>query len=150
MDPLYIIVGLLLVWTLVLSYLQYRIITHYRSLTKRTSEGSLDEALSLILRDQKVKERDIVQLKKLVDELDKDRHSYLQKFGFVKFNPFNDRVAGEQSFVVALLDNKGNGFLKTFLYTRDGVRVYIKQIENGKAKDVDLSEEEKEAIRTAS
>lgn len=123
---------------------------HYKGLTTRTKTGSIDDVLEALLHQGTNAGKNIDALKKSVDELDAARHSYFQKFGFVKFNPFNDRVAGDQSFVIALLDNKQNGFVKTFLYTRDGVRVYAKPIKDGKSKDFELSQEENEAIKKAS
>ncbi len=70
-----------------------------------------------------------------------------QKLGMVRFNPFGE-VGGDQSFSIALLDGRGNGFVVTSLYGREGNRVYAKPIENGQSK-YQLSDEEKEAINTA-
>jgi hypothetical protein len=71
----------------------------------------------------------------------------IQKTGIVRFNPFND-MGGNQSFVIALLDNKNNGFLICSLFIKDGNRVYAKAIKDGKSDHL-LSEEEKEAITRA-
>ncbi|MBP9797745.1 DUF4446 family protein [Candidatus Woesebacteria bacterium] len=150
MIILYGIIGALVAWTAVLSFITLKMMRHYKSLTTRTKTGSIDDVLDSLLHQGTHADRNIDTLKKAVDELDNARHSYFQKFGFVKFNPFNDRVAGDQSFVIALLDNKQNGFVKTFLYTRDGVRVYVKPIKQGKAVDFELSQEELEAIKKAS
>jgi hypothetical protein len=37
----------------------------------------------------------------------------------------------------------------TFLYTKEGVRCYVKEVEKGQGKGVDLSKEEKEAVDKA-
>jgi len=71
----------------------------------------------------------------------------LRKTGIVRFNPFND-IGGNQSFVIALLDNKNNGFVISSLFVKDGNRVYTKAIKNGKSDHL-LSEEEKEALKRA-
>lgn len=150
MFAIYAVIGTLVAWTAVLTFITLKMMRHYKSLTTRTKTGSIDDVLESLLHQGTHMDKNIDTLKKSVDELDKARHSYFQKFGFVKFNPFNDRVAGDQSFVIALLDNKGNGFVKTFLYTRDGVRVYVKPIKEGKAIEFQLSQEELEAIKKAS
>ena len=150
MIAIYSVIGVLVAWTAVLTFITLKTMTHYKKLTARTRSGSIDEVLESLMSQGSLTDKSIESLKKSVDELDKARHSYFQKFRFVKFNPFNDRVAGDQSFVIALLDNRSNGFVKTFLYTRDGVRVYVKPIKEGKAVEFQLSQEELEAIKKAS
>jgi len=71
----------------------------------------------------------------------------IQKTGIVRFNPFNG-IGGNQSFAIALLDEKNNGFIISSLFTQEGNRVYAKAIKNGKSEH-SLSEEEKEAIEKA-
>lgn len=71
----------------------------------------------------------------------------VQKVGFLRFNPFSD-TGGDQSFVLVLLDRGNNGFILSSLYTREGVRVYAKNIERGKPKHA-LSEEEKRVLEEA-
>jgi len=71
----------------------------------------------------------------------------LQKVGIIRFNPFGD-MGGNQSFVIALLDNNNNGFVISSLFGKDGNRVYTKTIKEGKS-DYLLSDEEIEAINKA-
>ncbi len=71
----------------------------------------------------------------------------MQKTGIVRFNPFNE-IGGNQSFVIALLDDKNNGFVISSLFVKDGNRVYAKAIREGKS-DYLLSDEEREAIERA-
>ena len=71
----------------------------------------------------------------------------IQKTGVVRFNPFNE-MGGNQSFVIALLDGKNNGFVISSLFVKEGNRVYAKSIKQGKS-DYLLSEEEKKAIEKA-
>ncbi len=75
------------------------------------------------------------------------KHNF-QKMGIVRFNPF-ERLGGEQSYSLALLTDEDNGLVVTFLYTREGVRTYVKEVVGAKGKDIDLSREEKEAILRA-
>jgi len=71
----------------------------------------------------------------------------VQKIGIVRFNPFND-LGGNQSFVIALLDNKYNGFVISSIFVKEGSRVYAKTVKQGKSSYI-LSKEEMEAIKEA-
>ena len=73
--------------------------------------------------------------------------SSIQKVGVIRFNPFKG-VGGDQSFAIALLDSKNNGFVISSIYMREGGRTYTKPIKNGKS-EYTLSEEEEGAIKKA-
>ncbi|MDO8536652.1 MAG: DUF4446 family protein [bacterium] len=68
----------------------------------------------------------------------------IQKVGFKRYNPFKD-TGSDQSFSLALLDHENNGIVLSSLYLREGVRVYAKRIEDGKAQQT-LFDEEKEVL----
>jgi hypothetical protein len=71
----------------------------------------------------------------------------LQHIGIVRFNPFAD-TGGQQSFVVALLDARQSGLVISSLHSRQGTRVYMKQVTEGRS-ETQLSEEESAALRQA-
>jgi len=71
----------------------------------------------------------------------------IQRVGIVRYNPFED-TGSNQSFVLAILDARGDGFVLSSLHSRQQTRVFLKQISSGKAETT-LSEEEAEAIRRA-
>ena len=71
----------------------------------------------------------------------------VQKVGFLRFNPFQD-TGGDNSFALALLDRENNGVILSSFYTREGVRIYAKQIENGASRQA-LSDEEKKVLEEA-
>lgn len=71
----------------------------------------------------------------------------IQKTAVVRFNPFRN-TGGDQSFVLALLDNNDSGFLITSIHSRDGTRVYIKAITYGNSEH-NLSKEEVQALHMA-
>ncbi len=87
-------------------------------------------------------------LQKSYDHLSAIGARSIQKAGIVRFNPFRD-TGGDQSFVLALLDNNDSGFLLTSIHGREGTRVYIKAVEYGASK-YPLSDEEKDALAAAS
>jgi hypothetical protein len=68
----------------------------------------------------------------------------LHKIGFLRYNPFGD-VGGNQSFSLCLLDEAENGFVISSIHSREGTRVYSKQVVSGDS-EYNLSEEEKKAI----
>ena len=82
-----------------------------------------------------------------IEGLQKTSEKTIQKTGIVRFNPFNE-MGGNQSFTIALLDGKNNGFVISSLFMKEGNRVYAKAIKEGKSEHL-LSEEEKEAIARA-
>jgi hypothetical protein len=69
------------------------------------------------------------------------------KIGVIRFNPFKE-IGGNQSFAVALLNEKKDGIIITSYYGRDLNRVYAKEVKNGASEHV-LSEEERQAINQA-
>jgi hypothetical protein len=71
----------------------------------------------------------------------------LHKVGFIRYNPFGD-VGGNQSFSLCLLDEKESGFVISSIHSREGTRVYSKQVIKGDS-EYNLSEEEKKAILIA-
>ena len=70
--------------------------------------------------------------------------SGLRRWSLVRFNPFSD-TGGEQSFVIALLNDSVDGLIITSLHGRGVARLYTKKVIKGVA-DQELSSEEKSAL----
>ena len=69
--------------------------------------------------------------------------------GTVRFNPFSgDGSGGNQSFSVALIDERLSGVVLSTIYARDRVGVYAKPIAAG-ASSFELTIEERDAIERA-
>lgn len=79
-----------------------------------------------------------------VDMLEVIAKISVQKVGFLRFNPFQD-TGGDQSFILTMLDKENNGVLISSFYSREGTRLYAKEIAGGKSK-YPLSEEEKKVL----
>jgi len=148
MTLIYSALGLAFLWLAAISFFLFRIIRHYKNLTERTGEKSIDKVLDSLLDQDSKHDKTIELIKEAIMTLETQAKKHLQRVGFVKFNPF-ERSGGEQSFVIALLDSTNSGIVKTFMYTREGVRIYVKQVKDGKPTEYELSDEEKEAIRLA-
>jgi hypothetical protein len=79
-----------------------------------------------------------------INELEKKSIFYFQKFNLIRYNPFENR-GGDQSFSLAMLDQKNNGFVVTSIFMDGNTRIFAKPIEKGLSK-YQLSKEEQQAI----
>jgi hypothetical protein len=66
----------------------------------------------------------------------------------VRFNPFEGDTGGNQSFALALLDGRGDGFVVSSLHARAVTRMYAKAVARG-TSEAALSDEESAALRLA-
>jgi hypothetical protein len=143
-----IVLGLLILWLMIISYFVYKIKSHYNRLVARTRKTKIDEVLDVLIEKDNVFAKEISQIRKSVEDILYQEKFHYQKIGFLRFNPF-ERVGGEQSFIIALLNQEDSGLILNFLYTREGVRVYSKKVNKGISEEYELSTEEKEAIKKA-
>ncbi|OGZ56208.1 MAG: hypothetical protein A3H64_01205 [Candidatus Ryanbacteria bacterium RIFCSPLOWO2_02_FULL_45_11c] len=108
---------------------------------------SLEDVFVLLRREMMEARRTLQDVDARIREARERLRGSVQNVGMVRFNPFRD-AGGDQSFCIALLDEKQNGVVISSLYARDGVRVYGKPIQAG-ASTYTLSEEERQAISKA-
>ncbi len=108
---------------------------------------NLKDVLFKQIDKTKNQEEIINQIINRVGSLEDISERTFQKIGVIRFNPF-DNLGGNQSFAIALLDKKNNGFVISSLFIKDGNRVYAKAVKNGLSEHP-LSNEEKEAIERA-
>jgi uncharacterized protein DUF4446 len=86
-------------------------------------------------------------LSAMTDYLEQRTRGSLQHIGLVRFNPFDD-TGSDQSFAIALLDDRRDGIVISSLHGRANTRVFAKPVENGSSRHA-LSNEEADAIRIA-
>lgn len=126
---------------------------------KRTKE--MREILDILFAGKKAKDLEeiIIHNNKRIEEFDgeiqelfnisntihKQAHKGLNKVGFLRFDPFKDS-SGNQSFALALLDSADNGVVISSFHTRDGTRIYAKEVQKGAPTKHELTQEEKDAI----
>jgi len=119
----------------------------YRALVGDGGTGSLREVLDgHIGRVGEVSGR-LDELNTLATYLEQRTRGSLQHIGLVRFNPFED-TGSDQSFAIALLDDRRDGIVISSLHSRANTRVFAKPIEHGASRHA-LSSEETEAIRIA-
>ncbi len=146
-----VLAALLLIGILLLLILAARVrgaTRSYRALLRDTaSGGSLKEVLDAhIGQVDRVNER-LGELNRLHDYLEKRSRGSLQHIGMVRFNPFDD-TGSDQSFAIALLDDRRDGVVLSSLHGRANTRLFAKPVEAGSSRHT-LSAEESEAIRIA-
>ena len=90
---------------------------------------------------------ELERLKELHEYLEVRSRGSLQHVGLVRFNPFED-TGSDQSFAIALLDDRRDGIVLSSLHGRGGTRTFAKPVEAGQSTHT-LSDEEAQAIRIA-
>jgi hypothetical protein len=148
-----IVTGLLVVvLALVLAFVG--LIRRTRSLSRRLlslTAGSDAQSLEAVLGShiERVRQvvRDIDAVGARTATIERDIRGSFGRLGLVRFNPFED-TGGNQSFALALLDGRGDGFVVSSLHSRTGTRLYAKAIAAG-VSETALSDEESAALKQA-
>jgi hypothetical protein len=156
-DNLALVVGglallvlLLIVAVIVQSARLGRALRGYRALVQgggAARGGSLGEVLDAHVGRVDEVGRRLDELMRVHEFLERRSRGSLQHIGLVRFNPFDD-TGSDQSFAIALLDDRRDGVVLSSLHGRANTRLYAKPVESG-ASSHNLSDEETEAIRIA-
>ena len=104
----------------------------------------------IVHNTEKLRELDteIQELFNISNAINNHAHKSIHKIGVVRFNPFGEQ-AGNQSFAAALLNSNNDGIILSSLHTREGTRIYTKQIIQGQPVNNELTQEEQAAITNA-
>jgi len=136
------------VWLVVLTVIFCRLSVHYQRLTKGITKKDLKSVLDQLLQGTRQEAEKVDELVKQLGKLRKDSLYHIQKVGLVRFNPFAE-TGGNQSFCLAVLDDRDSGFVISSLHGREATRFYAKPVKEGKAGRYKFSNEEKQAIKSA-
>lgn len=137
----------LLVVALMQSMRLGRAVRAYRALVRDGGQGSLGEVLeSHVGRVEDVRGR-LEELDSRHADLQRRSQTSIQHIGLVRFNPFED-TGSDQSFAIALLDDRRDGLVISSLHGRSNTRVFAKPVEGGVSSHA-LSDEETQAIHIA-
>ena len=109
----------------------------------KTLEESMKERYTDLESVVKVVKQNRLDIRELNRKMDRN----YQKIGVVKYDAFNE-MGGKLSIVLALLDNRNNGFILNAMHSREGCYTYVKEIVKGESF-VELAEEEAEALDKA-
>jgi len=139
------LVALLLIGWLAMFLRLRRLGRQIAALTRGVDGRNLEEVLTAHLETVAQTSRRMDALEQAVAVLQAQMPTCLRYASLIRYDAFED-VGGEQSFSLALLDERRNGIVLTSVYSRLDVRVYAKAIRNGQASHA-LSEEEARALR---
>ncbi len=129
-------------------YYAFRVNSHLNQLLAGLDvQGNLREMVEQYFSSVQNVESQLETIQKNYERLSDIAAASIQKTAIIRFNPFKT-TGGDQSFVLALLDNHDNGLLLTSIHSREGTRVYIKPVQYG-TSDHTLSKEEQSALTTA-
>ena len=152
-DPGYVILALaaLMIAIIVLCIILLVKINKLNTRYKRFMQGKNGDELEQIIYErfaeldimQQIAKEHALEIKNLKRQF---RSSY-SKIGIVKYDAFQE-MGGTLSFVLALLNDRNNGFLMNCMHSREGCYTYVKEIINGESY-IALSEEEKQALKNA-
>jgi uncharacterized SAM-binding protein YcdF (DUF218 family) len=134
-------------WLVVLQRSESRLRRRLRRILSDNGSTGLDEVLAGQATGIEQLSTRVDALSALQRELESATGRSLQKVGVVRFNPFQDS-GGDQSFAIALLDQRGSGVVVSSLHGRAETRIFAKQVVNGRSTH-SLSDEEQQAIREA-
>jgi len=146
--PVVILVVLFFFWSLVLTILFVRFEIKISKISKGSKKDTIVDILNDVLGREERLEKRLGTISKEVEGLIFGSKFYIQKIGLIRFNPFND-TGGDQSFILALVNQDDSGVVVSGLHTRNGTRWYAKKVEKGKGVEHELSEDEVKAIKSA-
>ncbi|MDP3784593.1 MAG: DUF4446 family protein [bacterium] len=109
--------------------------------------GDLEGVLREITKELEELHKSREDIEKYLAEVEQRLKRSVQYVGVIRFNPFQDS-GSDQSFAIALMDEKKNGMVISSLYSREVSRLYAKPLEGG-ASRYQLSDEEKKSIEAA-
>ncbi len=148
-GALFLLVLILLVIVLVQAARLGRATRAYREVVRDEASGgrSLHDLLAgnaLAVERASHRMAEMEAMHALIDERTKRS---LQHIGMVRYNPFDD-TGSDQSFAIALLDDRRDGVVLSSLHGRANTRIFAKPVAAGVSAH-NLSEEEAQAIRIA-
>lgn len=129
------------IWLGGLSYLLWREKKFLNSLFPKSGERDIRRKFEEVIEQTVNFKKDIHKLTDKVLEVEGLGLKHVQRVQLSRYNPY-DETGGDQSFSLALLDNKGNGVVVTSLHARSGTRVFAKPVILGKSSKFRFSDEE--------
>ena|SRR5688572_9257809 len=133
------------VWLGGLSFLTWQQQRFFKSLFPKSGERDIRKKFEETVGQVLGFRQNLDQISKKIVEVEGLGLKHIQKVELSRYNPY-DETGGDQSFSLALLDNKGNGVVLTSLHSRSGTRVFAKPVVLGKSTKHRFSEEEEQVV----
>lgn len=141
------LIAVMFVWIVLLEWRLFRLTRTLGMLLTGRGGADLELTLREFLSQLDTATEQIKRLDGRALQLETKMPFTIQHVGIVRFNPFVDR-GGDQSFVVALLDDRSDGVVVSSLHSRNDSKLFAKPIVGGNST-YPLTDEEKEAIKRA-
>ncbi len=139
--------GLIFIVMIILFGLVVRISQRVTVFTRGKNGVSLESAVKQLGDDYRDYTNRHADLVKIVDDINHRLMTSHRGFAITRFNAF-EHTGGNQSFAIAILDEKGNGMVLSSLYSRERSNVFGKPIINF-TSEVELTDEEKDVVKKA-
>jgi hypothetical protein len=134
-------------WVIALQVRLRRLARQYTTLLRGADEMDIESLLTQHIAEVQSALETVSSLEQRTERLEASQPHTLQWVGTVRFNPFRD-TGGAQSFALALVDDRGDGFVLSSLHARENTRVYAKLLRGWSSEHM-LTDEEKQAIERA-
>lgn len=148
MYSVWVLAGIFFIWAGILSFLIWRQNNFLQSLFPKSGERDIRRKFEEVLETIEKFDKSLDSLKGQVLDLENKGLKHIQRVELLRFNPYGD-TGGDQSFVIALLDDKGSGMVITSLHARSGTRIFAKEVIEGKSGKYKFSVEEERVINKA-
>jgi len=118
-----------------------------KNLLRGQDGKSLETTIFTTQKDVQSLEKSKNQIETYLKNVEQRLQQSIQNIETIRFNPFKGSgEGGNQSFAIALLNEKGDGVVLSSLYARERMSVFAKPIKNS-VSEFELTNEEKEAIK---
>ncbi len=118
-----------------------------KNLLRGQDGKSLETTIFATQKDVQSLEKSKNQIETYLKNVEQRLQQSIQNIETIRFNPFKGSgEGGNQSFAIALLNEKGDGVVLSSLYARERMSVFAKPIKNS-VSEFELTNEEKEAIK---
>lgn len=149
----YIAAGVALIVSLVALWLSRRACAlatptpQMRRLGQRLAETDNEELLAAINQQVESHEQHLREISQTLEKIHLQLRGAVQRIGLQRFNS-DEKIGGELSFALAMLDSRNHGFILTSLYSLEGARIFVRGIISGET-DHPLLPEEQAALTQA-
>lgn len=140
--------ALTIVWLGVLTFFVWQGRGSINKLFPLSGERDIRRKFEELLNTVEGFDKDLKNSNQKLGEIEREGLLHLKKVKLLRYNPYND-TGGDQSFIVAILNDNGDGLVITSLHARSGTRVFAKPVIDGKAQKYELSKEEQDLVSSA-
>lgn len=144
MEPILSGLAVLIIYFFIRQWLLSRRITR---LTKGGDGKTLEGTIKKLDERARELEEHAKRVELALENVDHRLQGTIRGVSVERYDPFQE-LGGQQSFSTALLNESGDGVVVSGIHSRDGVRVYAKEVK-AFASERELSQEESRSIENA-